>query len=50
MGIPAVTIGGGGSGGGAHRPEEWYDYQDAHLGVQRLLAMVLLFDTFSNEQ
>lgn len=50
MGIPAVTIGGGGSGGGAHRPEEWYDFRDAHLGVQRLLAMVLLFDTFSNEQ
>lgn len=49
MGIPAVTIGGGGTGGGAHRPEEWYDFKDAHLGVQRLLAMVLLYDEYSAE-
>jgi len=49
MGIPAVTIGGGGTGGGAHRPEEWYDFKDAHRGVQRLLAMVLLYDAFAAE-
>lgn len=50
MGIPAVTIGGGGTGGGAHRPEEWYDYEDAHLGLQRLLTMVLLYDEFSDPE
>lgn len=48
MGIPAVTVGGGGRGGGAHRTEEWYDFEDAHLGLQRLLAMVLLYDEFAS--
>jgi len=48
MGIPAVTIGGGGSGGGAHRAEEWYDFKDAHLGLQRLLALVILYDEYTS--
>ena len=50
MGIPAITIGGGGTGGGAHRTEEWYDFQDAHLGLQRLLAMVLLYDEYTSSR
>lgn len=42
LGIPAVTIGGGGEGGGAHSPGEWWrDPGDAYRGVQRALLLVL---------
>ena len=43
MGIPAVTIGGGGSGSGAHSLNETYNIKDSWLGTQRglLLAVAL---------
>ena len=42
LGVPAVTIGGGGEGEGAHSLDEWWrDPGDAHRGVQRLLLLVL---------
>lgn len=34
LGIPAVTIDGGGSGGGAHSLDEWFDTEGSHLGTQ----------------
>ena len=43
MGIPAVAVGGGGTGGGAHTLNEWYDPSGRELGTKRLfLAMVSL--------
>ncbi len=42
LGIPAVSIGGGGSGGGAHSPEEWYDPAGRDLGLRRILLALLL--------
>jgi acetylornithine deacetylase/succinyl-diaminopimelate desuccinylase-like protein len=41
LGIPAVTIDGGGKGGGAHSLSEWFDTQDSHLGTQWALLFVL---------
>jgi tripeptide aminopeptidase len=40
MGIPAVAIGGGGSGGGAHTLNEWYDPSGRELGIKRLFLAV----------
>lgn len=41
LGIPAVTIDGGGRGGGAHGTEEWYeDTPDAYKGPQFALLIV----------
>ena len=40
MGIPAIAIGGGGTSGNVHTPEEWFDPSKRDLGVQRLLALV----------
>ncbi len=40
-GIPAITIGAGGTGGGAHTEHEWYDDTDSVRGVARALAIVL---------
>jgi len=43
LGIPALSLGGGGSGGGAHTPDEWYNPQGRSLGLKRLfLAGVAL--------
>lgn len=41
LGIPAITIDGGGRGGGAHGTEEWYeDTPDAYKGPQFALLVV----------
>ena len=41
LGIPAVTLGGGGVGGGAHGPGEWFSPVNAWLGPQNTLLTVL---------
>ncbi len=40
-GIPAITIGAGGHGGGAHTAHEWYDDTHGTRGIARALAVVL---------
>ena len=41
LGIPAVTIGGGGEGGNWHSRNEWYKPVDAWFGPQNALLTVL---------
>ena len=43
LGIPAITIGGGGQGSAAHALDESFDTKDSYLGTQRgiLLAVAL---------
>jgi len=41
MGIPAITIGGGGQGVGAHSLDEWFRNVDGAVGVQRVMLIVL---------
>lgn len=36
LGIPAVSLGGGGKGGGSHTVAEWYDPAGRALGLKRL--------------
>ncbi len=40
-GIPAVTIGSGGEGGGAHSPGEWWINRDGHLAIQAALLLLV---------
>jgi len=40
LGLPAIAIGGGGTSGDVHTPEEWFDPSRRDLGIQRLLALV----------
>jgi acetylornithine deacetylase/succinyl-diaminopimelate desuccinylase-like protein len=40
LGIPAIAIGGGGTGGDVHTTGEWYENLEGSLGVQRALLMV----------
>jgi tripeptide aminopeptidase len=42
LGIPAVTIGGGGEGGNWHSRNEWYKPVDAWLGPQSALLTILV--------
>ena len=42
LGIPAVTIGGGGEGGNWHSVNEWYKPVDGYLGPQRALMAILM--------
>jgi tripeptide aminopeptidase len=41
LGREAVAIGGGGTGGGAHTLQEWFDATGRELGLKRILLTVL---------
>lgn len=41
LGIPAVTIGRGGVGDGAHSPGEWWSNRDGHLAIQAALLLLV---------
>ncbi len=42
LGIPAVAIGAGGSGGGAHTTAEWFRPEGRDLGLKRIFLTLLL--------
>lgn len=42
LGIPAVSIGAGGRGGGAHTPAEWFHPEGREMGLRRILLLLLL--------
>ena len=41
LGVPAITIGGGGTGGGAHSLDEWFEPVESHRGPQLALLITL---------
>ncbi len=41
LGQEAIAIGGGGSGGGAHTLQEWFDCNGRELGLKRILLTML---------
>ena len=41
LGIPAITIGGGGRGSGSHSLNETFDTKDSYLGTQRALLLAI---------
>lgn len=41
LGIPAITIAGGGDGGGAHSPDEWFIPTNSHEGPQTSFLIAL---------
>jgi len=42
LGIPAIAIGAGGAGGGAHTAQEWYRPEARDLGLKRIFLTLLL--------
>ena len=41
LGLEAIAIGGGGSGGGAHTLQEWFDSNGRELALKRILLTML---------
>ena len=42
LGVPAIAIGAGGAGGGAHTTQEWYRPEGRDLGLKRIFLTLLL--------
>ncbi|MDZ4799073.1 MAG: M20/M25/M40 family metallo-hydrolase [Bryobacteraceae bacterium] len=42
MSLPAISIGAGGRGGGAHTPTEWYHPEGREVGLRRILLTLAL--------
>jgi tripeptide aminopeptidase len=40
LGLPAISIGAGGQGGGAHTPQEWYQPDRRDIGLRRILLVL----------
>jgi len=48
--VPALSLGAGGDGGGAHTVAEWYSAKDRDLGLRRILLLVLAMLDWAREQ
>jgi acetylornithine deacetylase/succinyl-diaminopimelate desuccinylase-like protein len=48
QGREAISIGGGGSGGGAHTLQEWFDCEGRDLGLKRILVTLLVLAAMVN--
>jgi acetylornithine deacetylase/succinyl-diaminopimelate desuccinylase-like protein len=42
LGVPALSLGAGGQGGGAHTLSEWYSGKDRETGLRRVLLLTLV--------
>jgi len=50
LGIPALSMGAGGEGGGAHTLGEWYSAKDRETGLKRVLLLTLAMVEWAAEQ
>jgi acetylornithine deacetylase/succinyl-diaminopimelate desuccinylase-like protein len=50
MGIPALSMGAGGDGGGAHTLAEWYSAKDREAGLRRVLLLTLAMLEWAAEE
>jgi acetylornithine deacetylase/succinyl-diaminopimelate desuccinylase-like protein len=50
LGIPALSMGAGGEGGGAHTLAEWYSARDREMGLKRVLLLTLAMVEWAAEQ
>ena len=50
LGVPALSMGAGGEGGGAHTLAEWYSARDRETGLKRVLLLALAMVEWAAEQ
>jgi acetylornithine deacetylase/succinyl-diaminopimelate desuccinylase-like protein len=50
LGVPALSMGAGGEGGGAHTLAEWYSARDRETGLKRVLLLTLAIVEWAAEQ
>jgi len=48
--IPALSMGAGGEGGGAHTKSEWYSAKDREAGLKRVLLLTLAITEWAADQ
>jgi acetylornithine deacetylase/succinyl-diaminopimelate desuccinylase-like protein len=49
LGLPSLSMGAGGDGGGAHTIAEWYSDKDRELGLKRVLLLTLAIAAWAAE-
>jgi acetylornithine deacetylase/succinyl-diaminopimelate desuccinylase-like protein len=49
-GIPSLSMGAGGDGGGAHTIAEWYSDKDRETGLRRILLLTIAMTEWAAEQ
>jgi acetylornithine deacetylase/succinyl-diaminopimelate desuccinylase-like protein len=49
LGVPALSMGAGGDGGGAHTLGEWYNDKDREIGLRRVLLLTLAMTEWAAE-
>ena len=49
-GVPALSLGAGGDGGGAHTLAEWYTARDRETGLKRVLLLMLAATEWAAQQ
>jgi len=50
LGIPSISMGAGGDGGGAHTVAEWYSDKDREVGLRRILLLIVAMTEWAAEQ
>ena len=50
LGIPSISMGAGGDGGGAHTLAEWYSDKDRETGLRRVLLLCVAMTEWAAEQ
>ena len=50
LGIPALSVGAGGDGGGAHTVAEWYSDKNREIGLRRVLLLTLALADWAADQ
>ena len=50
LGVQSLSMGAGGSGGGAHTVAEWYSAKDREVGLRRVLLLTLAMTQWAAEQ
>ena len=50
VGVPSLSMGAGGEGGGAHTQAEWYNAKDRETGLRRVLLFTLAVADWAAEQ
>ncbi|HEX7728412.1 MAG TPA: M20/M25/M40 family metallo-hydrolase [Terracidiphilus sp.] len=50
LGVPSLSMGAGGDGGGAHTVAEWYSDKNRELGLRRVLLFLLAMADWASEQ
>lgn len=50
LGVPAISVGAGGDGGGAHTLSEWFSDKNREIGLRRILLLTIALAEWAAEQ